>query len=240
MLTSCLLPLRNIRPLPGHALLRPSTHLLLGPPPTRLGGHHGWLSPAPATPRSPSSGPGCHSTSQTHCRACQPRPPPRSAACPGTPPQGWPAKRPAGQAALSKAASPRQPAAPTVQEQGAPPGSSQGCSLRPAFRSETPEQATLPVGTGLGGCLGEVVGPPDVGLDAGPGSLSGPGSEVPLGSLAHQGELRAALSSLAQARLQRALTRDAADPSLTGAPRNTGSVRLSRLPRLTTPPLGRK
>ena len=120
MLTSCLLPLRNIRPLPGHALLRPSTHLLLGPPPTRLGGHPGWLSPrpAPATPRSPSSGPGCHSTSQTHCRACQPRPPPRSAACPGTPPQGWPAKRPAGQAALSKAASPRQPAAPTVQEQG--------------------------------------------------------------------------------------------------------------------------
>lgn len=168
ILASCLLPLRNTRPPPGHTLLRPSPHLLLDPPPTRLGGHRGWLSPVPATPCSLSPGPGCHSTSQTHCRACPPRPRSLQRRTPGTP-LGWPAQRPAGQAALSRVAYRRQPTAPKVRSKGAPPGSSQGCSLRPAFCSETPEQATLPVGTGLGGCPGEAVGPPG----CGPGPSSG-------------------------------------------------------------------
>lgn len=63
---------------------------------------------------------------------------------------------------------------------------------------------------------------------------------MPLGSLAHQGKLRAAPSPWAQARLQRALTRDAADLSLTGALGNTGSVQLLHLPCPTTQPLGQE
>lgn len=59
------------------------------------------------------------------------------------------------------------------------------------------------------------------------------------GSLTHQAKLSADFSSLAQARLQRTLTQDSTQPSLTGAGWELlGSVQLSHLACPSTQPLG--